>query len=125
MLQRLQGGTTAAHVANCYPGLIDALVIDEEDADDADAVSNPGVRPIVTHTLMHDAPHAGDSPKRHSTRSRSHEGRHRRRDGCVRRALAKRLHEIGKDEVLVGSRDAERAQEIAAELGVTAAATTR
>jgi len=55
MLQRLQGGTTAAHVASCYPGLIDALVMDEEDAADADAVSSAGVRPIVTHTLMRDA----------------------------------------------------------------------
>jgi LPPG:FO 2-phospho-L-lactate transferase len=55
MLQRLQGGTTAAHVAGCYPGLIDALVLDEEDAADADAVSSTGVRPVVTRTLMHDA----------------------------------------------------------------------
>jgi NADPH-dependent F420 reductase len=39
--------------------------------------------------------------------------------GAFGRALAKRLQEIGKDEVLVGSRDAERAQAIAAELGVT------
>jgi NADPH-dependent F420 reductase len=38
--------------------------------------------------------------------------------GAFGRALAKRLHEIGKDEVLVGSRDAERAAETAAELGV-------
>jgi NADPH-dependent F420 reductase len=38
--------------------------------------------------------------------------------GAFGRALAKRLHEIGKDEVLVGSRDAERAQQTAAELGV-------
>ena len=30
--------------------------------------------------------------------------------GAFGRALAKRLQEIGKDEVLVGSRDAERAQ---------------
>ena len=55
MLQRLHGGTTAAHVAGCYPGLIDALVIDEADAADADALSRAGVRPIVTHTLMRDA----------------------------------------------------------------------
>jgi LPPG:FO 2-phospho-L-lactate transferase len=55
MLQRLQGGTTAAHVAQCYPGLIDALVIDEADAPDTDAVVELGVRPIVTQTLMHDA----------------------------------------------------------------------
>lgn len=52
MLQRLEGGTTAAHVAQCYAGLIDALVIDESDAGDADAL---GVRPIVTKTLMLDA----------------------------------------------------------------------
>jgi LPPG:FO 2-phospho-L-lactate transferase len=52
MLQRLEGGTTATHVAQCYPGLIDALVIDEADAAEADAL---GVRPIVTKTLMRDA----------------------------------------------------------------------
>jgi NADPH-dependent F420 reductase len=38
--------------------------------------------------------------------------------GTFGRALAKRLHELGKDEVLVGSRDAERAQATADELGV-------
>ncbi len=38
--------------------------------------------------------------------------------GAFGRALAKRLHEIGKDEVLVGSRDAERAQATAADLGI-------
>ena len=55
MLRRLQGGTTGAHVAQCYPGLIDALVVDEQDAGDADAISSLGVRPIVTRTLMRDA----------------------------------------------------------------------
>jgi LPPG:FO 2-phospho-L-lactate transferase len=50
MLARLEGGTTAAHVAQCYTGLIDALVIDELDADD-----EAGVTTIVTRTLMHDA----------------------------------------------------------------------
>ena len=39
--------------------------------------------------------------------------------GAFGRALAKRLQEIGKDEVLVGSRDTERAQATAEELGVT------
>jgi 8-hydroxy-5-deazaflavin:NADPH oxidoreductase len=39
--------------------------------------------------------------------------------GAFGRALAQRLHEIGKDEILVGSRDAERAQATAAELGVS------
>ena len=37
------------------PILSDQVVMDEEDAADADAVSNAGVRPVVTHTLMHDA----------------------------------------------------------------------
>ena len=55
MLQRLQGGTSAAHLTQCYPGLIDVLVIDEADAADADAVSAHGVRPIVARTLMSDA----------------------------------------------------------------------
>ena len=55
MLRRLSGGTSAAHVAECYAGLIDALVFDEVDARDADAVSELGVRPIVASTLMHDA----------------------------------------------------------------------
>ena len=55
MLERLQGGVTAAQVTTCYLGLIDALVIDEADAADADAVSALGVRPVVTSTLMSDA----------------------------------------------------------------------
>ncbi len=55
MLQRLEGGTSAAHVARCYPGLIDALVLDEADAADADAVVELGVRPLVTKTLMRNA----------------------------------------------------------------------
>lgn len=39
--------------------------------------------------------------------------------GAFGRALAHRLHEIGTDEVLIGSRDAERAQAAADELGVS------
>jgi LPPG:FO 2-phospho-L-lactate transferase len=54
MLERLEGGTSAAHVARCYPGLIDALVFDEADAADADAVAEQGVRPVVARTLMSD-----------------------------------------------------------------------
>jgi LPPG:FO 2-phospho-L-lactate transferase len=54
MLARLEGGTSAAHVAQCYPGLIDALVFDAADADDADAVAAQGVRPVVAPTLMRD-----------------------------------------------------------------------
>jgi LPPG:FO 2-phospho-L-lactate transferase len=52
MLARLAGGTTPAHVASCYAGLIDALVVDRADAD---ALAGLGVRPIVTETLMRDA----------------------------------------------------------------------
>jgi LPPG:FO 2-phospho-L-lactate transferase len=48
MLRRMAGGTTPAHVAGCYEGLIDALVIDEADRDEA------GVRTVVTRTLMTD-----------------------------------------------------------------------
>jgi LPPG:FO 2-phospho-L-lactate transferase len=52
MLQRLAGGTSPRHVASCYPGLIDALVVDEADADDLGGLGD--VRPIVTRTLMSD-----------------------------------------------------------------------
>jgi LPPG:FO 2-phospho-L-lactate transferase len=55
MLRRLEGGTTPSHVTRCYSGLIDALVFDVADANDADGVSELGVRPVVTHTLMSDA----------------------------------------------------------------------
>ena len=52
MLLRLAGGTTPAHVAGCYEGLIDALVVDE--ADEADTPV-PGLsRTVVTQTLMSD-----------------------------------------------------------------------
>jgi len=51
MLARLAGGTSPAHVAACYPGLIDALVVDEADAD---AELPRDVRAVVTRTLMHD-----------------------------------------------------------------------
>jgi LPPG:FO 2-phospho-L-lactate transferase len=51
MLARLAGGTTPAHVAGCYEGLVDALVLDEADAP---AELPAGVRPVVTRTLMRD-----------------------------------------------------------------------
>ena len=51
MLARLAGGTRPCHVAGCYVGLIDALVVDEADADELDDLP---VRPIVTRTLMRD-----------------------------------------------------------------------
>lgn len=49
MLRRLRGGTTPAHVASCYEGLIDALVVDE-----ADPTGPLAVRAVVTSTLMTD-----------------------------------------------------------------------
>jgi LPPG:FO 2-phospho-L-lactate transferase len=58
MLRRLAGGTSPRHVAGCYPGLIDALVVDEADADDLDGLGD--IRPIVTRTLMSD----GDARRR-------------------------------------------------------------
>jgi len=51
MLLRLAGGTSPAHVASCYPGLIDALVIDEADLP---ALAGDDVRLVVTRTLMSD-----------------------------------------------------------------------
>ena len=52
MLQRLAGGTSPRHLASCYPGLIDALVVDEADAGELDGLGD--VRAIVTRTLMSD-----------------------------------------------------------------------
>jgi LPPG:FO 2-phospho-L-lactate transferase len=50
MLARLAGGTGPAQVTDCYKGLIDALVVDEADADE-----DAGIRTIVAKTLMSDA----------------------------------------------------------------------
>jgi LPPG:FO 2-phospho-L-lactate transferase len=50
MLDRLAGGRTPVHVASCYPGLIDALVVDE-----SDDVEGLDIQAIVTQTLMTDA----------------------------------------------------------------------
>ena len=52
MLERLAGGTSPAHVASCYEGLIDVLVIDELDAP-AEPIRGVG-RTVVTETLMTD-----------------------------------------------------------------------
>jgi LPPG:FO 2-phospho-L-lactate transferase len=54
MLRRLAGGTSPAHVAGCYPKLIDALVIDRADAGGAAAVERLGIRAHVAPTLMRD-----------------------------------------------------------------------
>jgi LPPG:FO 2-phospho-L-lactate transferase len=49
MLTRMAGGTTPAHVASFYDGLLDALVIDA-----ADAPAEAGVPLVVSATLMDD-----------------------------------------------------------------------
>jgi LPPG:FO 2-phospho-L-lactate transferase len=54
MLKRLAGGTSPAHVARCYPALLDALVIDRADAAGAEGLEAVRIRPHVTRTLMSD-----------------------------------------------------------------------
>jgi LPPG:FO 2-phospho-L-lactate transferase len=49
MLARMAGGTGPEHVAACYAGLIDALVVDE-----SDPTGSLAVRRVVTQTLMTD-----------------------------------------------------------------------
>ena len=49
MLARMAGGTTPEHVAGCYAGLIDALVVDE-----SDRTGPAAVRRVVAKTLMTD-----------------------------------------------------------------------
>lgn len=49
MLNRMAGGTTPAHLAHCYEGLIDGLVIDR-----ADAPAAADVPLVVAETLMTD-----------------------------------------------------------------------
>jgi LPPG:FO 2-phospho-L-lactate transferase len=50
MLSRMAGGTTPGHLADCYGGLIDALVVDE-----ADAEASANVELVIARTLMEDA----------------------------------------------------------------------
>jgi LPPG:FO 2-phospho-L-lactate transferase len=49
MLSRMVGGTTPGHVARCYAGLVDALVVDE-----ADLPADAPVDLVATSTLMAD-----------------------------------------------------------------------
>ena len=49
MMERLVGGTTPAHVTQCYKGLLDRIVIDR-----ADAPAEAAVALVVTDTLMSD-----------------------------------------------------------------------
>lgn len=49
MLTRMAGGTSPQHVAGCYPGFVDALVIDR-----ADAPAEADVPLVIAETLMTD-----------------------------------------------------------------------
>lgn len=49
MLRRMAGSVTHAAIAARYPGLLDVLVVDRPDAD-----ADPGIRTVVTETLMTD-----------------------------------------------------------------------
>ena len=59
MLKRLAGGTSPAHVARCYPGLLDALVIDQADAAGAEGLEArpraPARHPDADEGPAHDA----------------------------------------------------------------------
>ena len=116
MLKRLAGGTSPAHVAGCYTGLIDALVIDEADAP-ADLPA--GVHAVVTQTLMTDQTARQRLARAAIRRCRSSALRIAilGGTGSFGLALATRLADRGEDEVVIGSRDADRAEEAARELG--------
>lgn len=49
MLTRMAGGSTPAHVAGCYEGMVDVLVVDE-----SDAPTEASVELVVTQTRMSD-----------------------------------------------------------------------
>jgi LPPG:FO 2-phospho-L-lactate transferase len=51
MLTRMAGGASPRHVAGCYEGLVDTIVIDESDAP---AAAGAEVDVVVAPTLMHD-----------------------------------------------------------------------
>jgi LPPG:FO 2-phospho-L-lactate transferase len=53
MLARIAGGTSPRHVAGCYAGLVDSIVLDAADAADLEGLGE--VSPIVARTLMSDA----------------------------------------------------------------------
>ena len=121
MLARMAGGTTPEHVAGCYAGLIDALVVDE-----SDPTGPLAVRRVVTRTLMTDLSRRLAEPRRGGgRRDRASEGGGVKvavvgGTGSFGQAVAKRLVDAGV-EVVIGSRDAERAREAAAAVGATGA----
>jgi len=56
MLTNLGHEASATGVARLYADFLDVLVLDNEDASLAPAVESLGVRPVVTDTIMRDAP---------------------------------------------------------------------
>ena len=54
MLTSLGRESSALGVATGYRELIDALLIDSVDADEAGAIAALGIRPVVTDTIMGD-----------------------------------------------------------------------
>ena len=117
----MAGGTTPEHVAGCYEGLIDALVVDE-----SDPTGPLAVRRVVTKTLMTDLAARAGSPRPCSRRPPREGGMRVAVVGGTGRfgqAVAKRLVEAGV-EVVIGSRDAERAREAPRRSAPTARTTT-
>ncbi len=130
MLARLAGGTGPAAVAGCYPGLIDALVIDEADAAaELPARGSPCRRENLDGRRRRSPPaRTGRAGRRRCGRMSVRAESQRRLVASVRvailggtgsfgRALAARLVAAGADEIVIGSRDEARAKEAAAELG--------
>ena len=114
MLTRMAGGTTPAHVAACYMGLIDVLVIDR-----ADAPAEAG-DPTARHRHADERPRRRPGARHDDPRGRGMKIAVIGGTGSFGVALARRLVSAGYD-VVIGSRDAERAAAAAAELGATGA----
>ena len=55
IMRELGATPSSLAIAEFYRGLIDALVLDDTDADLEDGVSSLAIQPIVTRTVMHDA----------------------------------------------------------------------
>ena len=114
MLARMAGGTTPAHVAGCYAGLIDALVVDESDpAGPLDGAQD-------RHADADDRPRRVAPPRRDRAGSSGMKVAVVGGTGSFGQAVAKRLVDAGV-EVVIGSRDAERAREAGEAIGAEGA----
>ena len=110
MLARIAGGTAPEHVAACYAGLIDALVVDESDPAGPLAVRRD------RHADADDRPRCVAPAGRDRARGRGVRVAVVGGTGSFGQAVAKRLVDAGV-EIVIGSRDAERAREAAEALG--------